>query len=239
MKAYFHPLKITVICIALLTCSSVLFPAIAEVLSIIQPGSPQTENQRLFSRLAAGIQVEEEPEQHALNDFKWIQHGEYQLGLTDYFLIQGVILSIHRYDISHDDDISDISPLDIVIGWQKMSNPAVLSQIHIEQDNRFYFWHVDEFPIPRHEIELYSTNLHLIPHDTAIREKLFTLKPGDIISLQGHLTDVKKPDGFIWSTSRVRNDAGDGACEILLVRHLSLIRSLTENTDQTLTQPQY
>jgi len=209
------------------------------VFSIIQPGSPPTENQRSFARLAPGIQVEAEPEQHALTDFEWVAHGEYQLGLTDTFLIQGVVLSIHRYDITHHDDISDISPMDIVIGWQKMSNPEVLSQIHIEQDNRFYFWHVDEFPIPRHEIELYSTNLHLIPHDTAIQEKLFTLKPGDVISLQGHLTDVKKPDGFIWSTSRVRNDDGDGACEILLVRHLSLIKSLTENIEHTQINPQH
>lgn len=194
----------------------------------IQPAipehSPPSASQQHFASVHAGISVFDAPEQYALSDFSWQARGEFLLGPTDRIFMRGMVLSVKRYHATDGDDMADIAPFDVVIGWQRMSDPAVLRQINILQKERFYYWRVEDFPIPRDEIESSSTNVHIIP-DTALQwTQLDLLKVGDVISLQGLLTDVKSPEGFVWSTSRVRDDKGDGACEILLLQRLSVIR---------------
>ena len=56
-------------------------------------------------------------------------------------------------------------PEDLALGWGRMSDSDVLAKIDITQSGRFYYWHVDDFPIPRREIETSSANMHMIPSD--------------------------------------------------------------------------
>lgn len=188
-------------------------------------GAEPSSQQRFFAALPIGQQVFEPPEQYRIHHFEWHKKGNYQLGYTDTFIIRGLVLSRRHY---HGDPKADIAPYDLVLGWQRMSDPAVIKDINIRQNNRFYYWRVDEFPIPRAEIELSSTNLHIVPDSPQIAEKLAKLKRGDVVSIVGYLTDVKDQDEFIWTTSRSRKDSGDGACEIVLVKHLSLIKQLKQ-----------
>ena len=104
-----------------------------------------------------------------------------------------------------------------------MSDPAILKHIAVRQNNRFYYWNVNEFPLPRNQIEFMSTNLHLIPDSPEIFEKIAQIQRGQKIEMSGFLVDVKAEDGFIWATSRVRNDSGDGACEIFLVKQVGVL----------------
>ncbi len=182
-----------------------------------------SSQQRFFAALPQGEQVYDAPEQHRINTFRWIKKGHYQLGFTDTFIVRGLVLSKRHY---LGDPKADIAPYDLVVGWQRMSDPSVIKQINIRQNNRFYYWHVNEFPIPRDEIELSSTNLHLVPNSPKIAEQLEGLQRGDVVSLVGYLTDIKDEDEFIWATSRSRKDSGDGACEIVLVKQLSVIKHL-------------
>jgi hypothetical protein len=76
-------------------------------------------------------------------------------------------LSSERYSLGRE---ADLSPVDLALGWGKMSDEAVLSKINITQSNRFYYWHVDAFPIPRREIEINSANMHMIPADDRIKK---------------------------------------------------------------------
>lgn len=169
--------------------------------------------------LSAGIKVDSEPVQLPLQKIKKIRLNSYQLELVDVFQIRGLVLSKRTY---LSDERADIAPLDLVLGWRSMSDPNVLSQIGIRQNQRFYFWHVEEFPIPRREIERNSTNLHIIPANPEIAEKMRLIRIGQTVKLQGHLVDVQAKDGFRWISSRSREDTGDGACEILLLEALDI-----------------
>lgn len=189
-------------------------------------GSPPSPQQGLFKQMPAGVLVDDPPEQSEIADFQWHAKGDFQLGWTDKIFMRGLVLSIHRYRKADGDDMAVLSPLDIVIGWQRMSDPSVVSAINIRQSDRFYYWRVEAFPIPREEIEFTSTNVHIIADNETLLERVQALQPGDVVSMEGYLTDVKDPDGFIWATSRVRNDHGDGACEILLLKHISLLKQL-------------
>jgi hypothetical protein len=58
---------------------------------------------------------------------------------------------------------SRLSPVDLALGWGRMSEDEILKNIDISQSARFYSWRVKELPIPKKEISSHSANMHLIP----------------------------------------------------------------------------
>ncbi|MGZ8252192.1 MAG: hypothetical protein ACXW1P_07095, partial [Methylophilaceae bacterium] len=86
----------------------------------------------------------------------------------------------------------------------------------------FYFWHVDAFPIPREEIETHSANMHMIPANSLVEKTLKSVRVGQVVSVSGYLVEAKAPDGWHWKSSLTRNDTGNGACELVLVKAISV-----------------
>jgi hypothetical protein len=62
----------------------------------------------------------------------------------------------------------------------------------------------------------------LIPANDAVLERLEDVRTGEIVELAGVLVDVKNPQGQQMRTSLTREDAGAGACEIILVEQLTI-----------------
>lgn len=193
-----------------------------EVIDFYKPvDQPErSANGRFFSQFVAGERIFEAPQQSVIKDYVWLNKGNYQIAFTDEFQLKALVISKRHYLA---DERAEIAPFDFVVGWQKMSDPAILKNIAVRQNNRFYYWNVREFPLPRNQIELMSTNLHLIPDSPEVFEKLLQIQRGQKIEMAGFLVDVKSEDGFIWATSRVRHDSGDGACEIFLVKQVDVL----------------
>jgi hypothetical protein len=99
----------------------------------------------------------------------------------------------------------------------------VLDKIRISQSNRFYFWHVDAFPIPRQDIERSSANMHMIPADGLIERRLKAVRPGQTVRIDGWLVEAQANDGWRWRSSLTRDDTGAGACEVIFVRDLQVL----------------
>lgn len=135
------------------------------------------------------------------------------------FSLTARVLSRDDY---HFDAEADLSPTDLAFGWGRMSDSTVLRDIDISQGGRFYYWHVKSFPIPRREIETHSANMHMIPANALVSHELKRVRVGDIVTLDGLLVEVDKPDGWHWRSSMTRTDAGDGACEVVYVRDLQI-----------------
>ena len=114
--------------------------------------------------------------------------------------------------------MGDVAPLDIAVGWVRMSDSGVLKDLEISQSNRFYYWRYDdEPPIPADEIIKHSANWHLIPANSATRRTLRGLRVGDVVTLEGRLEDVEVPDVGMIRTSLSRDDSGAGSCEVVFV----------------------
>jgi len=64
--------------------------------------------------------------------------------------------------------------------------------------------------------------VHAIPADDKVESQLRKLRPGQVVTLTGYLVDVRGPGGFAWNTSLRRDDAGDGACEIMWIEQVSV-----------------
>jgi len=135
------------------------------------------------------------------------------------FVVTARVLSREDY---HFDPESDISPTDLALGWGRMSDSAVLRSLDIDQGGRFYNWSVREFPIPRREIETHSANMHMVPADATVARALKRVRVGDVVTLEGDLIEADKPGGWKWRSSMTRDDTGNGACELVYVKELTI-----------------
>jgi hypothetical protein len=163
-----------------------------------------------------GIIASQQPVQNSTNQSNFTHNG-YKITPLESFEIEARVLSSEHYSFGRE---ADLSPVDLALGWGKMSDEAVLSKINISQSNRFYYWHVDEFPISRREIETQSANMHMIPADSKIEEILKAVRPGQVVKLSGYLGQVNASDGWHWKSSLTREDTGNGACEVIYVKAL-------------------
>lgn len=146
--------------------------------------------------------------------------AEYQITALQDFHLQARVLGREDYYL---DRGAKLSPTDLALGWGPMADPEVLRHIRISQRNRWYFWHAEQLPIERRQIETHSANMHLIPANPAVASTLAQVKPDQQISLSGQLVRVEGDDGYRWVSSLSREDSGDGACELIWVEQLSLI----------------
>ncbi len=156
------------------------------------------------------IQVDMQPSLFMLDD--------YQLTRRASFEIRARVLSTEPYYLHRE---SDLSPLDLALGWGVMSDQAVLDRIDISQSGRWYRTRYElPPPVPEQQIISSSSNMHMIPARVDIDRSLKALRPGDVIILRGYLVDVDHDSGWFWRTSMSRTDTGNGACEIVYVESL-------------------
>ena len=145
--------------------------------------------------------------------------GDYSIKPLARFSITARVLSRadYRFDAG-----AKLVPVDLALGWGRMSDSGVLDKIDISQSGRFYFWRVSAFPIPEEEIIESSANMHLIPADRSIEREIERTREGDVVSFDGYLVEADGADGFKWVSSLTRSDSGAGACELVWVEHFSI-----------------
>jgi hypothetical protein len=135
-----------------------------------------------------------------------------------HYRIAARVLSTERYYRGWQ---SDLSPLDLALGWGSMSDPGVDKWISWQQGGRWYFWQWSaDSPFENEAIRSETANVHIVPGTPNLRRALLALDEGDVIALTGWLVDIEGPSGARWATSVSRSDMGDGSCELLYVTEL-------------------
>jgi hypothetical protein len=158
----------------------------------------------------APVQVNLDPSSLMLDD--------YQLTRRARFEIRARVLSTRNYYLKRE---SDLSPIDLALGWGPMSDQAVLDRIDISQASRWYHTRYEfPAPLPDQQIISSSSNMHMIPATGAIKKALKKLREGELVSLHGYLVDVDHDSGWAWRTSMSRDDTGGGACEIVYIESI-------------------
>ncbi len=169
-------------------------------------------------RHESGVLIADAPEQIAVDDTTEIVEGDYLLTPRAHFNLSARVLShkVYRYDTE-----AALSPVDLALGWQRMSDSAVIDQISISQSGRFYRWRVRDYPIPHNEIVSSSANMHMIPANDSIERELRALPKDALIRIEGLLVDARHTQrDWRWRTSMTRTDSGGGACELVYVQRL-------------------
>ena len=170
-----------------------------------------------------GVLIASDPEQTDLPNESSIQHGDFQLKPLAHFSIDARLLHAKRYRW---DQQSALVPVDLAVGWGRMSDQAVLDQLKISQSMRFY-WYEYKLPppIPQEEIVRHSTNIHIIPENDKIASACESLRGGELIHLEGELVEATGPRIGKWRSSLRRDDTGNGACELLLVEKFARLEA--------------
>ena len=165
-----------------------------------------------------GVLVSESPKQGAVSNLRSVTLDEYELTPRAEFEIRGRVLARKDYSWGQE---ADLSPVDLALGWGLMSDQAVIDRIEIRQSSRWYFTHYElPGPISDQEIIQNSGNMHMVPAQKGISNKLEAVRIGDIVSLRGKLVDIDHPSGWHWRTSLRRDDTGAGSCEILYLEEI-------------------
>lgn len=169
-----------------------------------------------------GVLVPEYPQQTIAEQAAPFALGDYLLTPRAAFRLRARVLSREDYRWSEG---SDLAPIDLALGWGVMSDQAVLERIDVSQGARWYFTRYEHpAPISDRQIIRNSANMHLIPANDWVGDKLGELRASDIVQLRGLLVDADRPDGFYWRTSMTREDTGNGSCELFYVEHVFIER---------------
>lgn len=166
----------------------------------------------------AGLLAPDAPVQLDLGQGTRLVRGDVTLTTRAHFSMTARVLAREDYTF---DDLASVVPTDLAMGWGRMSDTSVLNRIEISQSGRFYYWHVEQFPIPEGEIVASSANMHMIPADDGAKRALQRIRPGQVIHVEGFLVDINRRDGRWWHTSLSRTDSGAGACEIIYVESIA------------------
>jgi hypothetical protein len=164
-----------------------------------------------------GMLVVQEPLQSKV-DLAPFRLRDYLIQPQAKYDIEARVLSTERYRF---DGGSNLAPIDFAVGWGPMSDSAVLNHFRITQGARFFTIYPDEGAIDLRLALRSAANMHLIPADSAIADRLMSVRVGSVVHLQGFLVNVTRDDGFYWNTSLTREDTGNGACELFFVQALT------------------
>ncbi|MBU2714026.1 hypothetical protein [Zooshikella harenae] len=170
--------------------------------------------------IGPGVYATDAPEQKTKSVAKTFQVNGYTLTEIASFKLKAKVLSKKNYSLGRE---TDLSPVDLALGWGRMSDESVINNITFSQSNRWYYWRTDAYPIPRREIETSSANMHMIPANEFVEDALKSVKKGDIIQLIGSLVNVEANDGWRWRSSVTRTDTGGGSCELIWVENFSIV----------------
>ena len=146
--------------------------------------------------------------------------GDYQYFPGSSIQIDGRVIKASRY---YFDSMSRISPLDVVLGWDNLSDESVYSLLDFSTSSRSYEWESNRTLIDDTEVKS-STNLyHLIAADEGVTQQLRRIKIGDVLVIQGYLVSVKSAAGLKWQSNSTNSFRGNVAGDIVYVNNLEII----------------
>jgi len=170
--------------------------------------------------LGPGVLAADGPVQASLDSADSFELEGYRITPLAEFRIRAKVLSRETYSMGNE---SDLSPIDLALGWGRMSDEEVLQDIAISQSGRWYRWRTQSPPIPRREIETHSANMHIIPADENTEDLIGDIRQGQIIDLSGLLVRADADDGWHWVSSLTRDDTGARSCELFYVKRVRTI----------------
>jgi len=170
-----------------------------------------------------GPQYISHPIQHTFAQAKTIsiqgKEGSVDLDLLASYEISAVVKSIENYT---SDFSSQISPRDFALVWADVNTPKIDRYVTYSQKDRWYFFTVKGgFGVDIDYVDLNSANTHIIPANQTIEDIVNSVEPEDYITMNGYLVNARFANGR-WNTSLIREDTGDGSCEIMYVTAITI-----------------
>ncbi len=165
---------------------------------------------------------------------KFTSNGyEYDLKPLYHYEINGLLVHRLNYKKFSIYSYASVFQEDLCLLWgSNVTNRIYQSpNLTFSQDGRFaYYQWTGTLNFNTTEI----SNNHLLINSKALEKKLKELNNGDQVKITGFLVDVaarnisstgvEKDAGYTWQTSTIRTDTGPGACEIIYVGDIEILK---------------
>jgi len=117
--------------------------------------------------------------------------------ITPKFEIEGKVRVIakNRYWF---EDMSHVSPFDLLLSWDRMSDEDLLTRMLVQIDNRSYHVQMTKPPYQRGNIHEHLLMTHTIPATEIIQDKISSLRRGQLVSFSGYVVDIENRLGDKW-----------------------------------------
>ncbi len=159
-----------------------------------------------------------------------VKNFNYQLTPRAEYVLAGLVVSQYDssswLDVMHKNDPINIQ--DVCLVWNENLINRAYQKVSYKSGEFTCFYHWSKYFEPPFKPE-YLGNNHLIPANDKIAYQLKNINISDEIRLKGYLVDYKVSNVDNVSlgertTSLTRNDTGNGACEVLLVTKVEVIK---------------
>lgn len=135
----------------------------------------------------------------------------------------GEVLSATAYDLAWTNDFFDV---DVGTIWGP-TREALKQRFTFQQMGRFLFWRTETEPTQEERLDVtrHIANNHVIPAEGSahLSRAVRFVREGDVVRIKGALVRILDESGVVLaSSSVVRDDTGDGACEIVWVDELQI-----------------
>ncbi len=156
---------------------------------------------------------------------------QYTLKPSYRYDLKGVVVSLYDsdswFDLTHQNDPGNIRDLCVVWGKNVSSGTYLDVTYKSGEFTCSFSWSPTLDP----PFDIYgASNNHILPATDAVAKKIKSVIRGDQIRLQGYLTNYAVQDAqgrklYTRKTSTSRNDRRNGACEIVYVTDIEILRA--------------
>ena len=141
----------------------------------------------------------------------------------------GMIVSYHHsasfVDVSHRQWKDYINTKDICVIWGKNVVSGVYRKMKFKNRDFTCFYRFPDRETGRIFTENCLSNNHLLPADPLVAEAVMKARKGDQVRFRGWLVSYgQKGAPFARVSSTVRNDRGNGACEVVYITEFEFLR---------------
>lgn len=149
------------------------------------------------------------------------------------YRIEGLIVSQHRsdslFDLAHSRSGDFLNSRDVCTVWGTMLAAGIYRDVSFWSGDWTCNYQYSNFETAAVFRADEVSNTHLLATDAAVRQQLASLETGDEYRMSGRLVDYEiyngGRNGGRRNSSIVRNDTGNGACEVLLVDSVEILKS--------------
>jgi hypothetical protein len=188
---------------------------------------PLPEASRIDAAVAEGEPVQTATDQPAFT--AGIEGFTYAITPRAAYDIAGLVVSHHRgdawFNMYHAADPGNVE--DVCVVWGEVIANGSYRKVRYSSGEFTCYYTWSGVLTPPFNPEKMSNN-HVIPADSTIARRIRAIRTGDQIRMRGLLVDYTVSSGgrevFTRRTSLTRKDTGNGACEILYVTEVEVIR---------------
>lgn len=136
------------------------------------------------------------------------------------FKAKARVLSLERYGR---DPQARIAPLDVALGWDKLSDSTTFKGVDVAQAERQVVFESYNPELPNELVATMVVNLHVIGADEEVDKKLRDVRRGNVVQIEGWLVEVRAQEGWRWKgEARATSPAMPG--NVLWVQNVEVVQ---------------